>query len=174
MTIKSERWPSGRRRSPAKGVCSKTASRVRIPLSPPDLVTPDLVRINFLTFFALGADFDTTVYRIITSNRADYSLKLRSGKFLEASVSIPRYLADSGLKPVLPPNRNRDRTTLDKLGIFYGNSLSYMDGHNAVDAPLSEQRWIEFGNAMKRFRSTDILSTITSSIPRETSSPKWR
>ena len=31
----TERWPSGRRRSPAKGVWVKSPSRVRIPLSPP-------------------------------------------------------------------------------------------------------------------------------------------
>ena len=31
----SERWPSGRRRTPAKGVWVKSPSRVRIPLSPP-------------------------------------------------------------------------------------------------------------------------------------------
>src|SRR3990167_6550515 len=30
-----ERWPSGRRRAPAKGVWDKIPSRVRIPLSPP-------------------------------------------------------------------------------------------------------------------------------------------
>ena len=32
----TERWPSGRRRTPAKGVRVKSPSRVRIPLSPPD------------------------------------------------------------------------------------------------------------------------------------------
>ena len=31
----TERWPSGRRRTPAKGVRVKSPSRVRIPLSPP-------------------------------------------------------------------------------------------------------------------------------------------
>ena len=38
----TERWPSGRRRTPAKGVRVKSPSRVRIPLSPPDqsLVLP--------------------------------------------------------------------------------------------------------------------------------------
>jgi hypothetical protein len=33
----AERWPSGRRRTPAKGVRVKSPSRVRIPLSPPVL-----------------------------------------------------------------------------------------------------------------------------------------
>ena len=34
----SERWPSGRRRTPAKGVWVKSPSRVRIPLSPPIII----------------------------------------------------------------------------------------------------------------------------------------
>src|SRR5262249_17978085 len=33
--LAAERWPSGRRRTPAKGVRVKSPSRVRIPLSPP-------------------------------------------------------------------------------------------------------------------------------------------
>jgi hypothetical protein len=36
-----ERWPSGRRRTPAKGVSVKSASRVRIPPSPPFSVSAD-------------------------------------------------------------------------------------------------------------------------------------
>jgi hypothetical protein len=35
ITAAPERWPSGRRRSPAKGVYVKSVSRVRIPSSPP-------------------------------------------------------------------------------------------------------------------------------------------
>jgi hypothetical protein len=37
MVRAPERWPSGRRRTPAKGVRVKSPSRVRIPLSPPVL-----------------------------------------------------------------------------------------------------------------------------------------
>ena len=35
IRLRAERWPSGRRRSPAKGVYAKSVSRVRIPSSPP-------------------------------------------------------------------------------------------------------------------------------------------
>ncbi len=35
LVPRPERWPSGRRRAPAKGVWVKSPSRVRIPLSPP-------------------------------------------------------------------------------------------------------------------------------------------
>ena len=38
-----ERWPSGRRRAPAKGVGIKSPSRVRIPPSPPS--NPNVLRL---------------------------------------------------------------------------------------------------------------------------------
>ena len=42
-----ERWPSGRRRSPAKGVWVKSPSRVRIPSSPPYCFVKRLIWLRF-------------------------------------------------------------------------------------------------------------------------------
>ena len=42
----TERWPSGRRRSPAKGVWVKSSSRVRIPPSPPITVINQLLNLK--------------------------------------------------------------------------------------------------------------------------------
>src|SRR5204863_436404 len=46
----AERWPSGRRRTPAKGVRVISPSRVRIPLSPPNFLTKSMPR-NLLVAF---------------------------------------------------------------------------------------------------------------------------
>lgn len=46
--------------------------------------------VEKIAFLPLGADFNTAVYRITTSTKTDYFLKLRSGEFLEASVSVPK------------------------------------------------------------------------------------
>lgn len=59
--------------------------------------------VEKIAFLPLGADFNTAVYRVTTSNQVDYFLKLRSGEFLEASVSVPKYLADLGIKQMIPP-----------------------------------------------------------------------
>ena len=59
--------------------------------------------IEKVVFLPLGADFNTAVYCVTTSKKTDYFLKLRSAKFLEASVSVPKYLADLGIKQVIPP-----------------------------------------------------------------------
>ncbi len=74
--------------------------------------------IDKVLFLPLGADFNTAVYRITTSNQKDYFLKLRSGEFLEASVSVPKHLADLGVKQVIPPIPTKTGKLCSSLGSF--------------------------------------------------------
>ena len=80
-------------------------------LTKPDLKDEEIVRclrdaygidVATIAFLPLGADFNTAVYRVTTTDGTYYFLKLRSGKFLEASVSVPKYLADLGVQHVVP------------------------------------------------------------------------
>jgi spectinomycin phosphotransferase len=61
------------------------------------------LNVKEIFFLPLGADFNTSVYRVITSSKTDYFLKLRSGEFFDASVSVPKYLAELGFKQVIAP-----------------------------------------------------------------------
>jgi spectinomycin phosphotransferase len=61
------------------------------------------INVATILFLPLGVDFNTVIYRVTTSSQTDYFLKLRSGKFLEASVSVPKYLADLDIKQVIAP-----------------------------------------------------------------------
>ena len=76
------------------------------------LIKPDLkdekiiaygLTIKTVAFLPLGPDVNTAVYRVTTPTQTDYFPQLRSGEFLEASVSVPKYLADLGIKQVIPP-----------------------------------------------------------------------
>lgn len=132
------------------------------------------LNVETITFLPLGADFNTAVYRVTTSTQTDYFLKLRSGKFLEASVSVPKYLADLGIKQVIPP-------ILTKLGQLYSGLESfkailypYVEGRNGVEAKLSEDQWAQIGAAIKKLHSVDIPASITKGVPREMFSSKWR
>src|ERR1044071_2743746 len=83
----------------------------------PMLIKPDLkdekiiaclrnaygLTVEKITFLPLGADFNTAVYQVTTRNQTNYFLKLRDNEFIEASVSAPKYLADLGIKQVIPP-----------------------------------------------------------------------
>jgi len=149
----------------------------------PDLKDEEIVRclrdaygltVEKITFLPLGADFKTAVYHITTTNGADHFLKLRRGKFLEASVSVPKYLADLGIKQVIPPLATKTGQLCTGLESFKAILYPYVDGHNGVEAKLSEDQWVEFGATVKKLHSLSIPSSITQDVPQETFSSKWR
>lgn len=130
--------------------------------------------ITKILFLPIGADFNTAVYRVTTSNQKDYFLKLRSGEFLEASVSVPNYLADLGIKPIISPLATKTKKLWCNLGAFKAILYPYVDGHNAVETKLSEQQWAQFGTALKLFHDADIPKNLTNDVPRETFSSASR
>lgn len=125
-------------------------------------------------FLPLGADFNTAVYRVTATDGADYFLKLRGGKFLEASVTVPKYLADRGIKQVIPPMLTKLGQVYSSLGSFKAILYPYLEGYNGVDAKLSEDHWVQFGTTIKKLHEIDIPSSITKDVPRETFPSKWR
>lgn len=130
--------------------------------------------VKTISFLPIGADFNTAVYRITTHNKEDYFLKLRNGEFLEAAVSVPKYLADLGIKQVIPPILTRTAQLWVNIGSFKAILSPYLDGSNGVESQLSEDQWIQFSAVIKKLHDTDIPSIITSCIPWETFSSKWR
>lgn len=152
-------------------------------LKKPDLKDEEIVKcindaygldVKVISFLPIGADFNTAVYRVTTSNRVDYFLKLRSGEFFQASVLVPKYLADLGIKQVIPPLASRTGQLWASLASFKAILYPYVDGRAGVEAKLSDQQWIEFGKTMKKFHGANIPPAITSSVQRETFSSKWR
>lgn len=152
-------------------------------LTKPDLKDEKIIRclrdaygidVATIAFLPLGADFNTAVYRITTSNQTDYFLKLRSGEFLEASVSVPKYLADLGIKQVIPPLATKTGQLWTSLASFKAILYPYVEGRNGVEAKLSGDHWVQFGAAIKKLHSTDIPASITKDVSRETFSSKWR
>lgn len=130
--------------------------------------------VGKITFLPLGADFNTAVYQVTTSSHVDYFLKLRRGQFIDASVSVPKYLADFGLKQVIPPLATKTRQLWTSLASFKASLYPYVEGHNGVETRLSEDQWVQFGAAIKKLHSTDIPNALTSGTPREVFSSKWR
>jgi spectinomycin phosphotransferase len=81
------------------------------------------LKVETITLLPLGADFNTAVYHVTTQGNMAYFLKLRRGECIESSVAVPKYLADLGIKQVIPPLATKTGQ-LGKLGILQGNSLS--------------------------------------------------
>ena len=66
----------------------------------------DVAEISFLP---LGADFNTAVYRVMTTDKIDYFLKLRSGGFCAPSVLISHHLKQIGMQNIIHPITTKSR-----------------------------------------------------------------
>ncbi len=132
------------------------------------------LNVENISFLPIGADFNTAVYRVTTNNQRNYFLKLRKSEFLEASVLVPKYLADLGIKQVISPIETKTAQLFANLESFKAILYPYVDGHNGVESKLSDQQWGEFGRTMKRFHDVDFPNTITKDAPQEIFSNKYR
>lgn len=152
-------------------------------LTKPDLTNEEIssclqyeygLKIESLSFLPIGADFNTSVYRVTTTDGAAYFLKLRRGEFLEASVRVPKYLADLGVKHVIPPLVTKTGHLWASVASFKAVLYPYVDGCQGVEVNLSEDHWVQFGTVLKKLHSADIPSAITNGLPQEAFSSKAR
>ena len=101
----TERWPSGRRRTPAKGVRVKSPSRVRIPLSPP-------VRFGKSATYRIEAD--PAPHTVPHKTRTRTGLRVQGECFYSSKpVTILSELCDR-CGTTLPRRRRQCRTRAGK------------------------------------------------------------
>jgi len=132
------------------------------------------VAVETISSLSLGADSDTSVYRIAAERGTTYFLKLRRENFDEASVTVPSFLRASGMRQVIPPLSTRDGQLWVDLNPFKATLYPFIEGRAGLEEKMSEQEWFEFGSAMKRFHTTEIPAHITSGVQREDFSHRWR
>ena len=128
-----------------------------------------------ISFLPLGADVDSSVYRVVIKDGTNYFLKLRKGDlFREASVVIPNFLGTLGIRQVIPPLATQTGQLWANLNPFKVVLYPFVEGQPGLDIKMSHQQWVEFGSALKSFHTADIPATITLDIQRDDFSPRWR
>ena len=113
------------------------------------------------------------MYRVTTTDKTHYFLKLRSGDFCEPSVLVPHSLKQIGLQNIIPPIATKTDECWTNLDAFKVTLYPYIDGRNAVDTKISEQQWQQFGEIVKQLHDANIPKQIKSDLPKETFSSKW-
>lgn len=130
--------------------------------------------VRAITFLPLGADQNTAVYQVASQDGSAYFLKLRRGEFDEASVAVPNYLYEQGLRqiiPSFPTHKGQHTATLSPFQLIL---YPFVDGKNGFERDLTDSQTAEFGAALKQFHTTEFPRAITQSIQRETFSSRWR
>jgi len=130
--------------------------------------------VDNIAFLPLGADLNTAVYRAVAKDGTVYFVKLRKGDFNEACVVIPNYLHNLSMSQIIPARATSTGQLWATLDPFKAMLYPFVEGQNGFDRKLSEQQWVEFGTALKRFHTAEFPAAITGGIPREDFPPRWR
>src|SRR5688572_8133311 len=95
--------------------------------------------VESISSLSLGADVNTSVYRVITKNETNYFLKLRKENFNEASVTIPSFLSSLGIKQVIPPLTTQKGQLWANINPFKVILYPFVKGQAGLDIKMSKQ-----------------------------------
>lgn len=127
-----------------------------------------------VAFLQLGADWHAAVFKAIAIDGTAYFVKLLRGPIDEIAVTIPSYLRAQGIAAVLAPIPTTGGQLWADLGDLKLVLYPFVEGHNGVDAALSGRQWRELGAALQAIHATRLPPDLSSGLPRETYSPRWR
>lgn len=132
------------------------------------------LRANAIEFLPLGADANTAVYRVAGFAGAAYFLKIRSGAFAEASVAIPYYLRERGIRQIIAPLKTNGGRLWTHLDAYTCILYPFIEGRDGFEVALSDGQWMEFGQTLKDVHAAVLPARLQTQIAVETFSPFWR
>ncbi|MCX6048571.1 MAG: aminoglycoside phosphotransferase family protein [Chloroflexi bacterium] len=127
-----------------------------------------------LTFLPIGADPNSSVYRVVAADDMVYFVKLRRGAFDEMAVTLPKWLSDQGIKQIIPPLATTTGRLWADLENFKVILYPFIEGHDGFAVALSDDNWRDFGAALKRLHTASIPPSLGSRIQPETYPPQGR
>ncbi|MEZ4595032.1 MAG: phosphotransferase [Chloroflexota bacterium] len=130
--------------------------------------------VREVAFLPLGADGNTAVYQLITQDKKPYFLKLRSGPFKEISVTLPHFLHAQGIAELISPCPTKSGGLWAGLADYKVMLYPFIEGHDAYDVPLTDDQWRQFGAALRQVHTAVLPQILTTTIPTESYSARFR
>ena len=124
------------------------------------------LRVTELAFLPIGADMNTAVYRITTTDGMAYFLKMRKG-FEEISVAVPLFLKAQGIDEIIIPIVTKSQNHWADFGDYKLILYPFIEGKNGFDMELSDQHRQSLGAAFKRIHTAQVPPELKRLIPRK-------
>lgn len=129
--------------------------------------------VTGIEFLPIGNDSNAWVFRVQTEADRNYFLKVRRGAIHEASLTVPRYLKDQGIKQIVAPLPSEAGRLWHKLDDYALILYPYVDGRVVMTTGMADSHWIELGAVLKRIHTIPLVSELSRQVKAETFSPKW-
>jgi spectinomycin phosphotransferase len=127
-----------------------------------------------IVFLPIGADENTAVYHLVADHRAPYFLKVRSGDFDETSATLPKFLADQGIKQIIAPIETIKQQLWASFDRYNLVLYPFIEGRSGFDVELSDRNWVDLGIVLRAIHDAILPSTIMLRLRRETYPSQWR
>jgi len=126
-----------------------------------------------LTFLPVGNDSRAWAYSVRARNGQRYFLKVRCGPVYPPALSVPGFLRDSGVEPVVAPLPTTAQGLSSTLGDFSLILYPFVDGGTGAETGMSESQWGEFGAVLRHIHATVLPCSLHQQMRKETFVPKW-
>jgi spectinomycin phosphotransferase len=121
-----------------------------------------------------GFDQNTDVYKLFSSGRNTFFLKMRSKNFTESSLVIPSWLSTKmDLPNIIHPIKTLGGKLYHKVSSFYIALFPYINGRSGWDISLTKDQFGEFGKFMRDLHSADLPNGYKNLIPWEKYNQKY-
>ncbi len=128
--------------------------------------------VESLAFLQLGNDAYAWVYKVGTQG-GTFFLKVRKGAINQASLSVPRFLNDQGIRQVVAPLPTNEGKLWAAVGVFALIVYPFIEGRMGAQGGLSDAQWQEMGVVMKQIHTLPLSADLRAQLRSETFSSKW-
>jgi spectinomycin phosphotransferase len=133
------------------------------------------ISISNIEQLNIGFDKNTTVYKLFSCNQKTFFLKIRSGDFNKACITIPFWLStEMKFSNIINPIKTIDNKLFVKSSTCYLVLFPYIDGQSGWDNFLSKNQFFDFGKFMYNLHSINLPHKYADKIIVETYNGKYR
>lgn len=132
------------------------------------------IKVARLTFLAIGADMNASVYKAETHDQSSYFIKLKRGHHYDINTTILTLLQDAGIQHIIPPIKTKHGKLIQYIDDFTLIVSPFVEGQDGFSRDLTDDQWMTFGKVMKKIHEIDLPPDIQRMIRREDYSSKWR
>lgn len=126
-----------------------------------------------LTFLPLGHDSSAWVYRADDVAGRSYFVKVRLRIQNEASLLVPRYLHEHGLRRVVAPLPTILGESWGRAGRYAMILYPYVAGGTGMERRLSAGQWHEYGALLRQIHGVAITPDLARRLRHEAFVPEW-
>lgn len=133
-----------------------------------------LIETTSLTPLPLGADPNAYTFKVRAENQKTYFVKVKKGSIHPIHHDILHFLKESKVDKLILPIETTTGLLIQDVEGFSLLVYPFIPGVNGFSQPLSDNQWIELGQAMRQIHQAHLPQSLLQSIRKEQFSPKWR